>query len=106
MVAFAYLVAASAIVTGALTSCCRLRLDADDGCGWLALGGIVSLNYGGVAACCAIGGSRRIDMVARRLGAGIQCHPLGRGLQTAIGGLAASAQVSSPRRGAAAVAAE
>lgn len=46
MVAFVLLIAAWAIVTGALMLWAAFRLDTDSGRGWLVLGGIVSLAYG------------------------------------------------------------
>ncbi len=46
VVAFVWLVAAWAIVTGALLLWAAFRLDTDDGRWWLVFGGVVSLIYG------------------------------------------------------------
>ena len=57
VLAFVFLVAAWAIVTGALMIAGAFHLDAEDGRWWLVLGGVVSLIYGGVLAAAPLAGA-------------------------------------------------
>jgi uncharacterized membrane protein HdeD (DUF308 family) len=57
VLAFVFLVAGWALVTGVLMIAAAFRLDSVDGRWWLVLGGIVSLLYGGALAAAPLGGA-------------------------------------------------
>jgi uncharacterized membrane protein HdeD (DUF308 family) len=57
VLAFIYLVAGWASVSGALVIAAAFTLDGEDGRWWLVLGGVVSLVYGGVLAVAPLTGA-------------------------------------------------
>jgi uncharacterized membrane protein HdeD (DUF308 family) len=57
VVAFVFLVAAWAVITGALEVAAAFRLGTQEGRGWLAVGGLVSLLFGGLLIIAPIFGA-------------------------------------------------